>query len=87
MKLRASVRRATGKTRHLIPGAESIDLASQIAWLELETADGGSYLYYFDANGECLADTWHESPERAKAQARFELEIEEHDWYSVRSDT
>jgi hypothetical protein len=40
-------------------------------------------LLYFDADGECLADTWHKSVEGAKEQTRFEFEIEETDWKHV----
>jgi hypothetical protein len=70
----------TGSTRHLIHGGESTEVAARIAWVEIEASDGAYYLFYFDANGDCLVDTWHETLERAKAQARFELEIEEIDW-------
>ena len=83
--MRASVRRATGNTRHVIHAGESIDLASEIAWVEIEPADGAYFLFYFNANGECLADTWHDSVESAKAQAGFEFEIEETDWNDVRA--
>jgi len=75
----------TGNTRHVIHGAESNDVASQIAWIEIEPADAAYRLLYFNANGECLADTWHESAHGAKAQARFEFEIEETDWRPVSS--
>jgi hypothetical protein len=85
VRLRASIRRATGNTRHVIHVAESNDVASQIAWVEIEPADGAYSLFYFSANGECLADTWHESAESAKAQARFEFEIEETGWTDVHS--
>lgn len=83
MRFKARVRRATGNTQHVIHGAESIDIKSQIASVEIEPSDGGFLLLYVSRRGECLADTWHESLERAKAQARFELEIEEPDWEDV----
>jgi hypothetical protein len=66
--------------------AASVDVTSQIAWVEIEERDGAFYLFYFDSNGNRLTDTWHETVERAKAQARFEFEIEEHDWNDVRSN-
>lgn len=83
MRMRARIRRATENARHGIHGADSNDIASQIAWVELEPADGAFYLLYFNANGDCLADTWHGSAEQAKAQARFEFEVEENDWEEV----
>jgi hypothetical protein len=67
----------------VIHGGESLSVAAQIAWVEIEPADGAHYLLYFNTSGECLADTWHESAEQAKAQARFEFEIEESDWKEV----
>jgi len=83
MRLRASVRRATGFTRHIIHGRESEDLASNIAWVEAEPANGAVYLFYFSVHGECLTDTWHESLDGAKHQARLEFAIEEADWEEV----
>ena len=74
----------TGNTRHVIHGAESLDIASQIAWVDIEPPTDGAYLLlYFNANGDCLADTWHESAEHAKEQARFEFEIEDTDWLDL----
>lgn len=81
--MRAKIQRATEKVRHATHGADSIDIASQVAWVELEPADAAFYLLYFNANGDRLADTWHESAEQAKAQAQFEFEIEESDWEAV----
>ncbi len=80
MRLSASVRRATGRTRHVLHGVASVDVTPQVAWVEIEARDGAFYLYYFDSNGDGLADTWHETVEQAKEQARFEFEIEERDW-------
>jgi hypothetical protein len=54
----------------VIQGVDSIDMGSQIASLEIAPADGGFHLLYFDANGNCVADTWHETEAQAKAQAR-----------------
>lgn len=80
MRLRANVRQATGSTRHIIHGRESEDIASNIAWVEIEPDDASFFLLYFSAAGECLADTWHPSLEEAKRQAHVEFEIEESDW-------
>lgn len=80
MKLRASVRETTGSTRHLVHGRESENIASDVAWIEIKLGDGGFYLLYCTATGECLADTWHPSLDEAKRQASVELEIEEADW-------
>jgi hypothetical protein len=45
--------------------------------------DDGFYLLRLDPEGQCLADTWHQSLEEAKAQARFEYEIDDADWSPV----
>jgi hypothetical protein len=45
--------------------------------------NGGFYLLYLDAAGECQADTWHQTEAKAKAQAKREFEIEESDWYRI----
>jgi hypothetical protein len=67
----------------MLHGAVSTDVTSQIAWVEIEASDGACSLFYFDANGTCLTDTWHETIQQAKAQARFEFEVEESDWKDV----
>jgi hypothetical protein len=78
VRLRAKVRRVTGNTRHLVAGAEA---SSLIAWVELEPDDGGYFLLYLDASGQSLTDTWHETVEAAREQARFEFEIDDDDWF------
>jgi hypothetical protein len=51
-------------------------------WVELVEENGGFYLYRLDDRGHCIADTWHQTVEEAKAQANFEYEIREEDWQS-----
>jgi hypothetical protein len=77
MRLRATVRRVTGKTRHLL-GALPLP-HPKIVELVLEE-DGAIFLLRLDDEGQCISDTWHETVEAAKAQAKFEYEIEEGDW-------
>jgi hypothetical protein len=85
MMLEATVRRITGRTIHrqaeivsgrLVAGEQS----SPPARVRIEPTDGGFLLLYLNASGECLADTWHVSVTNAKAQAKFEFEIDESDW-------
>lgn len=77
MKLKATVRTYTGKTRHLVGGA---DMAHAIASVLIEAADNAFYLLYFDREGNGLTDTWHQSMEEAKHQANFEFGLVEADW-------
>ena len=52
---------------------------------EIETLSGKGCRIAFgllrlDTRGECVADSWHETFEAAKAHASFELGIEDGDW-------
>ena len=76
----ANVRRATGRTRHIVGG---VDVSLQIASVELRPEDGGWYLLCFDADGQPLADTWHQTRELAMQQAEFEFGIETADWQEL----
>jgi hypothetical protein len=51
--------------------------------VEVLEQDGAFYLLRLDSEGQCITDTWHETPESAKAQANFEYGIEENDWKRV----
>ena len=43
----------------------------------------GSICLYFDANGDEMTDTYHDSIEDAMAQADFEFEVRPDEWESV----
>lgn len=79
MRLKARVRTITGTTRHHMNGVE----ITPPAWVEIEPSDDAFYLLYYGETGEALADTWHETLAKAKAQARHEFEIEDADWEDV----
>jgi len=79
MRLRARVRTITGNTRHHMNGAE----IPPPAFVEIEPEDDAFYLLYYGETGEALADTWHETLEKAKSQAKHEFEIEDADWEDV----
>ena len=84
MRLRATVRSVTGDTVHLqgVPTEGSIDVTKipDPKTVEVVEQEGSFYLLRLDEQGECVADTWHETVEAAKAQANFEFGIEEGDW-------
>lgn len=48
-----------------------------IASLEIRETSDGVFLLRIDFSGACIADTWHESVEQAKAQAEFEFNVNE----------
>jgi hypothetical protein len=84
--MRARVRGVTGATRHLVAGIEdgefvNVEPQPVADWVEIEECAGGVLLLRWTDAGEFGGDTWHESTERAKDQARFEYEIEEEDWH------
>jgi len=88
MKLRANIRRVTGKTKHSIGGVVNGELVEierlpTAAWVLIEQ-DGSSFaLIRYSKSGEFAGDTSHETLEEAKHQASFEYEILESDWKSL----
>ena len=84
MRLRATVRTVTGRTRHLLGwaapnGIGTTQLPDPIA-VEIVEQDGAFFLFRLGPNGHCIADTWHQTLDEAKQQANFEYGIEESDW-------
>jgi hypothetical protein len=53
------------------------------SFLEIVEQQGAIYLLRLDADGECITDTWHETIDAAKQQARFEFDIGESDWVAT----
>jgi hypothetical protein len=87
MRLRATVRKVTGNTTHLQGVRPAGDLevtrVPDPKTVEVVEQEGAIYLLRLDDRGECIADTWHETVEAAKAQANFEFGIEDGDWEDV----
>ncbi len=85
MRLRAKVNEATGKTRHyvgaLVDGRPVPVTELPIpVWVEISAEDAGVYLFRLDAEGNCLADSWHQTLEEARRQATFEYNIAPDEW-------
>lgn len=83
MRLRATVRKVTGRTTHLRGDrlSGSIEaISEQPASLEIVQQQDSIYLLRLDRNGECIADTWHETVGAAKVQADFEFEVKDNEW-------
>jgi hypothetical protein len=74
--------RSTGKTTHRI-GRPFEPTSLEVAQLD---DDPGFYLFYLDAAGEQLNDTYHDSLARAFAQAEFEFEVRPEEWRSTGSE-
>jgi len=62
----------TGKTRHVVGGAEVTDFAA-VAIARYDEEPTGVYLFYCDRSWNVITDTWHEDFAAAVAQANFEF--------------
>ena len=84
MRLRAQVRNVTLTTTHSLRGTRG-DVTSlpDPSVVEVVEQGGSFYLLRLDEHDECIADTWHQTVEAAKAQAAFEYEIKDGDWIAV----
>jgi hypothetical protein len=75
---------ATGNTKHFhgvrTDGEFEAMPSPDPKTAEVVEQEGEIYLLRLDDRGECIADTWHENVEAAKAQANFEFGIEDGDW-------
>lgn len=83
--LRAFVRSATGRTRHMtsdISGA-SFEVVPRPHRVEVTEDSGLYYLLHYDETGDCIADTCHLSIDEAKRQAAFEFIIQETEWEPI----
>jgi hypothetical protein len=49
-------------------------------WVKILQTDEGVFLLYVDDAGSTITDTWHETVEQAKSQAKFEFDIGESEW-------
>ncbi len=77
--MRARVYGATGATQHFwIENGEQVQMSTP-HWVEIVPEEHGFLLLY----GDCQTDTWHQSLEEAKGQARFEFGTTDDDWEEV----
>ena len=70
--------RPTGRTQHH-HGGVPIPPPSQLVIAQLPP-DQGYYLLYLDLQGRELTDTYHETLDRAMAQAQWEFSVEPGEW-------
>ena len=85
--LRAAVRRTLGTTGHyrgdLKDGiASAVRLPDPIT-IEILEQDGAFFLFRLAGDGQCISDTWHQTLEEAKGQAKFEFDIADGDWKDI----
>ncbi len=56
------------------------------AYLLIEPATDGTFLYRFTRSGACVGDTWHRSAAEARAQAKHEYGDAAGPWLEVPGD-
>jgi hypothetical protein len=88
MRIKAYVSERNGETKHYSgiinkDKEASFEEISSPKWLEISGELSGFYLYRLNSNGECIADTWHENLDSAKAQAKFEFGVLDDEWETV----
>lgn len=83
-RLRAPIVRSLGVTKHLqiTPAADghAVNALPDPSFLEIVDDEGTTLLLRLDSANECIADTWHETIVAAKAQAKFEYDVEGDMW-------
>ncbi len=88
MKLRATVVRETGHTKHGIGRiqdgkvVEAVRLPSP-AWVEIAQQDGLYFLFSYTNTGGFISDTCHRTLAEAKEQARLEFDISAEGWVTA----
>lgn len=70
----------TGLTRHFKQGSLQGAAANLAICCYIDDPDSGFYLFGCDADWNVITDTWHESLEAAKRQARHEYENIDDAW-------
>jgi len=89
-KYEAKINTATGSVKHTLGvlgmnGPKTIEDFPVAVRLEISVSKDGVFLFRFDQNGDFCGDTWHQTIEKAKDQARFEFKVTEDDWHAVES--
>ena len=78
-RFRAQIRKP-GITEHSVATGTGVERCNTPASLAIIAEDAGYYLLRNDAEGTCIADTWHLTLNEAKAQAEYEFGVRESDW-------
>lgn len=68
----------TGRTRHY-EGNVELPPAAELKIVKYEDSEG-YYLLYFDADGNEVTDTFHDTMEDAFAQAEWEFNVKPFEW-------
>jgi hypothetical protein len=77
------VKHYLGIPPELAAGVDSRKEMESALFLVIENNADGTFLYRFDASGDCVGDTWHMTVEDAKQQAAFEFEGCVSNWQEI----
>ncbi len=88
--LKARGQRVTGNTQHFVGIVKDGKLVEKIKigdpdYVQIEEGSIGYYLFRFndDDNGVCSSDSWFETLDQAKEQAKYEFKTDADHWETV----
>jgi hypothetical protein len=88
MRLRAKVTKASGESTNYVASIEDekpvpVEHLPNPTWLEISEDGGAFFLLYINEDGECFADTWHQTLESAQREAMLGFGITSEEWTKV----
>lgn len=78
----SNLHKVTGKTRHY-SGEELLPVPSELQIAQYP-GDDGYYLFYLDADGQEMTDTFHDDVKGAMEQAEWEFEVKPSEWTEIK---
>ena len=84
--LSAKVREVKTNVKHQVTTESGVVPCEAATMLTIVAENGSYFLFRLDAEGHCIADTWHLSQEEAIEQAQFEYGVAHDDWVIVSDD-
>lgn len=79
----SKVKHYRGMPPELAGGTDTRKEMGSARFLVIEINPDGVFLYRFDAEGDCVGDTWHMTVEHAKDQAAYEFEGLPLNWQDI----
>ena len=88
MRLRARVRKVSGESTNYVATIQDekpvpVEQLPNPTWLEISEEGGAFFLLYRNDDGECFADTWHQTLESAQREAMLGFGIPPEEWAPV----
>ena len=86
IRLVADVVRSHQTTSHTVQDGVSLHRLPTAIRVEIEQEGDGFFLFRYDSNGQFAGDTWHQSVDEAKSQAKFEYVLADSGWRRLADD-